>query len=487
MQSINNLQDIIKVYKTHNTKNLTTYNRIWFGSEIIEVGSEYKFTNYINNTNLKDFIIDFSQISYLEKIIKINKELDFDNFEILDNLLIIKINKAKYEIKISQVKLGEDYEKSVLIELKNKNENKEFLGKIDYVTFHNLLKIAKTQKIQNEITDAPYRNFFVNNGYFLLTNKIQMINNIISNLKDCILNIEKLTEHYNCEYLNVYADADFYYYESNLITNKIDKNEFQKVYNQTVEVYNDALKNAENCFFANLQNFKLKKVKNIRLNFAESKMIYNDNFENTFNDKFDIFADNLVPENKLLPIIEFSYANFVNIYNLLEIKDCVLIKIPNEINKPFFIENHLIMPIRVESDNYVEYTKKEYNTTNELQKEYTEVKESKPKKVNLKQVIKTAPKKSKYFEPVTEVEVIENNVIESKEISKEIIKYIAPEVSLEVVKKETTNKPVIKKLAAPKQSKPAIKELSNTVITPDFEFIDFIYKSCFNDLENLDF
>lgn len=500
MQSINNLQDIIKVYNINSKNKYTTYNRFQFGNKIIEVGSEYNFTNYINNTNLKDFIIDYKQIEFMIKILKINKDITIDNFEVVENSLIIKYNNTKYELKITPEKLNGNYENSVLKETKNDFSKMEFLGKIGWIQFHKLLKIAKTQKIQNDITDLPYRNFFVNNGKYLLTNKIQVISNIISNLKDCILNIEKLTEHNDCEYLNVYADADFYYYESNLITNKIDKNEFQKVYNQTLEVYNNALKNADNMFYANLQNFKLKKVKNIRLNFAESKMIYNDNFENTFNDKFYIISNNLAAEKKDLPIIEFSYANFTNIFNSIEIKDCVLIKIPNEINKPFFIDDNLIMPIKVDDDCYVEYTKKDYDTTFEpvtKVKEIKTTKTKKPKTMNLKKQIKTKPIKSKYYEPITEViepEIIEAEIIEIENTiyeSKEIVKYIAPKIDLKVEKIEIEPVTQIKKRSVPKQIKPVKKEvkneLSETIITPNFDIIDFLYIACFNDLENLEF
>jgi len=495
MQSINNLQDVIKVNNINSKNKYTTYNRFQFGSKIIEVGSEYNFTNYINNTNLKDFIIDYKQIEFIIEILKINKDITIDNFEVVGNSLIIKFNNTKYELKITPEKLDENYENSVLLKTENDFSKMEFLGKIGWVQFHKLLKIAKTQKIQNDVTDLPYRNFFINNGKYLLTNKIQIISNIISNLKDCILNIEKLTEHNDCEYLNVYADADFYYYESNLITNKIDKNEFQKVYNQTVEVYNDALKNADNLFYANLQNFKLKKVKNIRLNFAESKMIYNDNFENTFNDKFDIICNNLATGKKDLPIIEFSYANFVNIYNLLDVKDSVLIKIPNEINKPFFIEDNLIMPIRVADDNYIEYNKKEFETpfepvTKEIEvtPEVKTTKTKKPKTMNLKKEIKTIPIKSKYYEPVTEE--IKEEIKENLEVKNEVME-IAPKIDLKVEKIEIEPVTQIKKRSVPKELKPVKKEvkneLSETVITPNFDIIDFLYITCFNELENLVF
>jgi len=506
MQSINNLQDVIKVYNIYKNQYKTVKKSIEFGEKIIQVTGWGVYSNFINNTDFKNIILTFEQLEKLEKISKLkldykikityfNLELfeekkKFD-FEINNKKLELISKKTKFEFKVFINKLNSNYENEILNENQNNLENKEFIGKLTAAEVTKLLNIAKNQKAhENDYLMNNFKNIFISNGKYHITNSYQMITNYI-NLKDCTLNIEKLTEHKNCEFLNIYADADAYYYESNLITNKVLKKDCNSNLEHTLKIYNEFQfnLNINNCFYVNITNWKYNKIDKIRLNFADLIITYIDINENEFENKLNVTADNLGPEIKELPIIEFKYDNFINIFNLIEIKDCVLIKISNEVNKPIFIENHFVMPIR--NYNYVEYTKKDYETTFTpvIQiKEIKTTKTKKPKTMNLKKEIKTKPIKSKYYEPVTEE--IKEEIKENLEVKNEVME-IAPKIDLKVEKIEIEPVTQIKKRSVHKELKPVKKEvkneLSETVITPNFDIIDFLYITCFNELENLEF
>lgn len=490
MQSINNLQEIINIYLNKKNK-YTDGNYFQFGNNIVIVGNDFNYSSYINNTNLKNFQINFKQIEFIIKIIKLNKNIEIENCEVSENHLIISNYKTTYELQITPKIMELNFENEILNEKQNNLKNKELIGKLTGPEILNFLKISAAQKECITDFDNSTKNIFIFEKKYYITNKFQLIVNHI-NLKDCVLNIEKLTNHKNADYLNVYADADYYYYESNLNTNKILKIDAEKIYKQTIEASEISKENTHNSIILNLENFKHKKIENIKFDFAASKMIITDKNENIFVEKLNIITFDFTPGIAKLPIIELSFENFINIFNLIQNKDCVLIRFSNETNKAILIENHVIMPIR--NYDYTEYNKDNIETSPPVTKE---VKTKKPKTMNLKKQIKTKPIKSKYYEPITEViepEIIEAEIIEIENTiyeSKEIVKYIAPKIDLKVEKIEIEPVTQIKKRSVPKQIKPVKKEvkneLSETIITPNFDIIDFLYIACFNELENLEF
>jgi len=487
MESLNNLKDIINVYNIYKEKEKWDHKRIEFGEKIIQVVGKKVYYNYLNNTEFKNIILDFNQMEKLNKINKFNlnfktkikyHELDLFiekkqfNYEVFQKLEL-KSNKTNIEFKVKSNFLKTSYEDSVINETVNEFENYEFIGKLTPKQINDLLKIKKNQKKLTTDYNNYFNNIFVQNNRYIITNSYQMISSCI-NLKDCVLNIEKITEHKNCNEINIYADPDYYYYKSNVITNKISKSEIETKLNGSFTIYNDHTIKAENCFFVNIEKWKMHKTEIVRLNLSESIITFIDNNQNTYDINFDIITENFIEDKKLIPLIEFRYDNFINIFNLIEIKNEVLIKIPEKINEPFFIDSHLIMPLRISNDNYIEYTKKEIKTTipvtTEIEpKKLTEVNNMKPiqktKKVKTlsNEIVLVRPKR---IEPVKELEIVKElepvKEIELKEIVKEIENFATAEVI-------------------------NIEKISETVITPNFDFIDFIYINCFNELENLNF
>ena len=257
MQTINNLQDVINIYLNKKNK-YTDGNYFQFGNNIIIVGNDFNYTSYINHTNLKNFQINFKQIEFIIKIMKLNKNINIQNCEIIENHLIMKNNKTTYELKITPEVMDLDFENDILYENQNNLKDKELIGKLTGPEILDFLKIFAAQKECTTDFDNSTKNIFIFEKKYYITNKFQLIVNHI-NLKDCVLNIEKLTNHKNADYLNIYADADYYYYESNLNTNKILKIDAEKIYKQTIEASEISKENTHNSIILNLENFIFSK------------------------------------------------------------------------------------------------------------------------------------------------------------------------------------------------------------------------------------
>lgn len=348
----------------------------------------------------------------------------------------------------------------------------------EFLTFYKNLKEVKKHSSNLFYINIFNSTLYLSNGFYILTQKLE----VDGKYEKGISIPEKLINKNTVISINDISEIPLKY------ISKKDKISF---------ISENITKNDYNRYF---QNYKLnkkefitisKETRNEILEYLEKNlngyiMEYNYYIKFTLtknSNEIEIGTDFYHETNQINANLNENYStatikmNLLYFYEILKINDSEIIFSKCESNV-ISINNEIMVTdiLNLQENNNFEI---------DFEQNKTEIKESKPKKpkkpktMNLKKEIKLAPTKSKYYEPVTEV--IETEVIEIENNinkSKEIVKYNAPEVKKEI-KQSLKSKQ--------KQVKQIYKELSETVITENFDYIDFIYKSCFTDLENLSF
>ena len=341
-------------------------------------GNKEKFKNFIQENNLKIYLIENSN-QFLELLIddidfnknnKIEFEKDKNSNNLLTNLILLD-NKGVFNVKDDNFKNEND----ILNKYKNLEKNKK--------NFENLIKLYEENKITSD-------NENINYNYSLHPKLIKILtdNNYIEYIKYIKIKFETKLKIYNfCLNLKLITINDIIEYENINLNNKINESNESiieafkflfNLYNKNTYEQINLLLNEKKLKQLNLNNEDIQKtliqfnlmhkmyISYNNIKFLEKFFCFNYLKNNSENENFIKILSNLSKkinslifinnfENEIYPkfqkIIDKYYTNF---YNILSFKNSIYFsKIQNN------IEKYIILEIfnNVNLNNFLNYKK----------------------------------------------------------------------------------------------------------------------------------
>lgn len=500
MQTINNLLELQKQFTNIKKDPKSIYFFAFYKDQIILYKNSGEFVSRFENlTGVKNIELDSFTI---ETIALISKQLKIDDFSFEFEIEYFEATEDKKEkyVNCFNVSFSEKKYSFTALEIQYSLESFdeldfryfEYLGKITKKEILQFVNISKLVKIDD------FRNFtkqvFISDNKFYITDSFQLIFDHCS-LQNCYLEYSCLKKLTKFDYVEIYKNENIIYYKTDalILQSKIFQDEYKFVENIKNIIESTKIRNSKFIIdFTEIYNLKNSKFDFIFLNLLDNTFTLSENYDlnkysNLYTKSFKV--KKIEVENKFTEyIIMFKFKTLINLLNNIENKTNIEFQ-TNESKSDYSLNNYIIMESHRNNHNIeiIKNLKLNKNENITSQDQTTEIKEIKPK---IKTQVKTMDlKKEKIVKaPVSKYKQnIENEVKNEIVVYRPVTENDPTEVEFEVIN-EVKNE--VKKLAAPKnlQSKKEIKnELSQTTVGPDFEFIDFIYMHCANELENLNY